>query len=613
MLLQNRYQYDPSTDLVAHGLNARLYKAIDTVTNNAVLVKFYHHLPTDADVFKGNMERLQQLSHPNLVQLHQYFEIENINPFGELNHIRVGIWENVPEQIWNAAEADREATEATVQGLLSAIQYLHDNGIVNNDIKYDNVSFAANGTAKLNNYGIAANTPDAPSDLQAFGTVLQQLFDQPTTDEALAATPVREVYGVLMQACINGDSELNSANDAINLLQTYDRQQRFKGVMPLSNEQLNSRYEFDTTADLVEDTEERQVLHAFDKLLDHHVSLELYKAADLALFNRIKKDTGYQHLFKLLTDDGAVVLAGIRGYAIEEDVDDADYLAEDMSGDTASKSTAVVHALIADKLEETTVAVEETITTTAETLTDGLDELQAVVSDESIIDAVEETADDALLEASSILEETAGAMETELEELGTSVVDSVTDIETELENIIEETLEIAKIEETPTTDKYLVEETLEIASMKQVAETPPQVTKDTESSPAELLMRTINTLQSHVEQEDEELANAITQTSNPDPDTTEEIHQEALASLQADLQQLGGDSDDVLSYDDNTPDFTTTESIRREALEEVIEDVQNPLDDPLGSQEVDRSSLPTEVIEAEAIAKVLRDLEKLNK
>ena len=94
MLLLNRYTYDPSTDFLADGGSARVYKAVDSQRDNLqVVIKFYYH--TTTATFKSNMERIKTLQHPNLVALYDYTELDMVNAFGQTDTLRIGIWEYV--------------------------------------------------------------------------------------------------------------------------------------------------------------------------------------------------------------------------------------------------------------------------------------------------------------------------------------------------------------------------------------------------------------------------------------------------------------------------------------------------------------------------------------
>lgn len=113
--------------------------------------------------FKDNMARTMVLHHPNLVQLHDYFEIENINPFGQLDYIRIGVWEFV-------AHTPTTDTESILRQSLDALQYLQQNNTTHGSITPENIFTTASGQVKLNNAGAFVQDIDTTAtDLRQLG------------------------------------------------------------------------------------------------------------------------------------------------------------------------------------------------------------------------------------------------------------------------------------------------------------------------------------------------------------------------------------------------------------------------------------------------------------
>lgn len=321
MLLQNRYEYNPQTDFIADGSAARVYLAFDNATDKPVIVKFYHALSVEHQTFKHNMERIQQLHHPNLVQLYDYFVLETINHIGQITEVKVGIWEYVPNTIVDLPLSS-EQTEQTLRSIFNGLQFLHNNGCSHLDLDFDNVLLTQDGKVKLNNYEITNTNPDNPpamqQDLLGLGKILHQYCTAQLPDQNYAQllqnSGVREVYTVIIRECIDGSAQ--SLQQVLDTLNTYERNKRFSEVMPLQTKQMQTRYAFELNEDLLQDTSHSYVVNAFDNLLDTSVTLEIFKdEPSIELLQSINQ-SNYSYLFKLqLPGDEAetfkTALAGI--------------------------------------------------------------------------------------------------------------------------------------------------------------------------------------------------------------------------------------------------------------------------------------------------------------
>lgn len=95
--------------------------------------------------------RLYRLRHPNIVYVHDYFEVSG------LFYLVLERCDNSLEDMLGVPFTDRLVVEITRQ-LLFAVQYLHDSGIVHNDLHGGNVLVAQGAelpTCKLSDLGIA--------------------------------------------------------------------------------------------------------------------------------------------------------------------------------------------------------------------------------------------------------------------------------------------------------------------------------------------------------------------------------------------------------------------------------------------------------------------------
>ncbi len=325
-----------------------MYKATDTHNQQAVVLKFYHSLGnlTPAQ-FKDNMARTMALHHPNLVQLHDYFEIENINPFGQLDYIRIGVWEFV-------AHTPTTDTESILRQSLDALQYLQQNNTTHGSISPENIFTTASGQVKLNNAGAFVQDIDTTAtDLRQLGEALHYslsggqalTFDDTNTLKLALPDDTREVYSIIIQKTAHDDANIG---DITHLLDTYDRDKRFDKVLPLTEAQFESRYEL---LDMLDSNNEHSTYQANDNLLATAVTLAIYHAQPSAeYYNKLNKTT-LTHLFKVQFGE-KLSLVGVM--QTSEEMANPVAIAEPAMGDTAIIAAAATVAALGTQTTETT-------------------------------------------------------------------------------------------------------------------------------------------------------------------------------------------------------------------------------------------------------------------
>ncbi|QQS27475.1 MAG: protein kinase [Sphingobacteriales bacterium] len=358
MLLQNRYEYNPLTDALADGSAAKVYVAYDNVAETPVIIKFYHAVSVEHHTFQNNMERIKQLNHPNLVQLFDYFVLETINHLGQSTQVKVGVWEYVPG---NTVELplSNEQTESTLRSTIKGLEYLYQNGCAHLDLESDNILITSDGQVKLNNYEITntdpENEPNIKKDLKGIGEVLHlYCTGKPPKNNFPKSieTGIREVYAVIIRKCLK--NEANSVSEILDSLDNYERNKRFEEVLPLQTKQAQSRYTFEMTEDILQDTNHSYLISAYDNLLDKPVTLEIFKEdPNRTLLQQINQSQ-YSYLFKIELPDEAegskTALAGIVSKSSAES-DDNHLIAllsqeepvSNVSGDTATLEANSAH------------------------------------------------------------------------------------------------------------------------------------------------------------------------------------------------------------------------------------------------------------------------------
>lgn len=113
--------------------------------------------PMFLDELKNEINILRQMDHPNVVRLHEvYASKKQIYMVLELC--------DGGDLYTRAPYSEREAARYTDQ-LLSAIQYLHDHGVVHRDLKFENVMFESSSEdaqIKVIDFGLSKKFLGAP-------------------------------------------------------------------------------------------------------------------------------------------------------------------------------------------------------------------------------------------------------------------------------------------------------------------------------------------------------------------------------------------------------------------------------------------------------------------
>ncbi len=141
------------TDLLARSGMASIFKGIDTRSGRPVALKI-PHVQYESDVvfserFRREEEVGQRLHHPHVVQIltpveksRMYMAME----FVEGKSLRA---------LMSANALSREQAIDIARQILSALQYLHEEGVVHRDVKPENILVDEHGQAKILDFGIA--------------------------------------------------------------------------------------------------------------------------------------------------------------------------------------------------------------------------------------------------------------------------------------------------------------------------------------------------------------------------------------------------------------------------------------------------------------------------
>ncbi len=202
--LFNRYEYDPQKDLLGKGGFAKVFKAFDTERNRYVALKFYKGASNEKYDIIGEINRMEDIRHPNLVKYYDARSINHIGADGTETKEQIGIMEyanNGNLTAWTA-QLHRKiahirptaqkypyiaaAIRPLAKGILSGLAFLHQNNILHRDIKPANILLHQEGEQlipKIADFGLSKEITSSLSSIHGLkGTIEymapEQLYPQ---------------------------------------------------------------------------------------------------------------------------------------------------------------------------------------------------------------------------------------------------------------------------------------------------------------------------------------------------------------------------------------------------------------------------------------------------
>jgi len=161
MEFTKRYQFDPQKDFLGKGGFSKVFKAFDSVRKREVALKFFYGNWSEKYDIIGEINRMDDLVHPNIIRHYDATILESTSAIGEIEKIQVGIMEYANSG--DLTDILKSKTTLLIHDLihdiLTGLQYLHDNHIVHRDLKPKNILLSKGKnsklTAKIADFGIS--------------------------------------------------------------------------------------------------------------------------------------------------------------------------------------------------------------------------------------------------------------------------------------------------------------------------------------------------------------------------------------------------------------------------------------------------------------------------
>jgi serine/threonine-protein kinase len=155
-LLNNRYRVG---EMIGTGGMADVYIGDDTRLNRKVAIKVLRRDlardPSFVARFRKEALAAGGLNHPGIVSVYDSGE-DNNSPYIVMELVSG----KTLRQVMQAGEISQSRALEIIEGILQALEYSHNEGIVHRDIKPGNIMITDNGDIKVMDFGIARATDD---------------------------------------------------------------------------------------------------------------------------------------------------------------------------------------------------------------------------------------------------------------------------------------------------------------------------------------------------------------------------------------------------------------------------------------------------------------------
>jgi len=238
------YQYE-IRDLIGAGGMGVVYHAHDKKLDRAVALKFLgRQLCLDADCrerFKGEAQAAAQLSHPNIIVIHEVNEYEG-RPYFAMEYVD---GTSLQKYIAKRRLSIEEILEIAIQ-VSDGLAEAHNRGIIHGDIKPSNILMNRRGRAKIVDFGLAAvlNTRSEQKNSDIFGTAG---YMSPEQIQGAVVDPRSDLFslGVVLYEVITGKAPFirDTLGDTLRATRDTDPipMSEYSAVVPLELQTIVNR------------------------------------------------------------------------------------------------------------------------------------------------------------------------------------------------------------------------------------------------------------------------------------------------------------------------------------------------------------------------------------
>ncbi|MBX9789695.1 MAG: protein kinase [Pirellulales bacterium] len=205
---------------------ARQHALKRTVALKMILVGSFAG-PEQLARFRLEAEAIARVQHPHIVQIYEVGEHEGL-PFYVLEYVEGG---SLSQKLGGVPQRSRRAAEL-IHNLALAVHVAHQHGIVHRDLKPANILMAADGTAKIADFGLAKQL-DSDSGFTLSGVALgtpSYMAPEQAAGQAHLVTPTTDVYslGAILYEMLTGRPPFRGATH----LETLEQVRVFDLVRP---------------------------------------------------------------------------------------------------------------------------------------------------------------------------------------------------------------------------------------------------------------------------------------------------------------------------------------------------------------------------------------------
>lgn len=140
---KERYVFDPQQDLIAEGTYSRVFRAVDSLLQRDICIKYFRKEMITGSSLIREINRAGSLFHPNVVAFYDLIEIEEINVIGEVETQPIGVVEYVNGGMLTdyvqQHHVEGEMMRKLIKDVIKGLSYLHSIGRPHLDIKPGNV------------------------------------------------------------------------------------------------------------------------------------------------------------------------------------------------------------------------------------------------------------------------------------------------------------------------------------------------------------------------------------------------------------------------------------------------------------------------------------------